>query len=286
MAISLGSSILILAGKVTAYSLTGSVALFSDAAESVVHLAATAFAAFSLWFASLPADANHPYGHGRIAYLSAGFEGALVLAAGVTVLYSGVISLIQGPVLAQLGLGLSIAGAVAVVNLIVGLSLLMVGRRHNSFILIANGKHVLTDVWTTVAAIIGLSLVMWTGLIWIDAVVALTLGLTIVGSGGMLLRRSLAGLMDEADASMVTGFHDALKEGVRRGLIADYHQMRCRQSNDRFWVEVHLLVPGDLTTREAHNRATEVEQLLEKVHPGQPVSVTTHIEPLDDKGDS
>jgi cation diffusion facilitator family transporter len=247
----------------------------------VVHLAATGFATFSLSYAARPPDVNHLYGHGRIAYLSAGFEGALVLAAGLAVIGSGAVSLLRGPQLQRLELGLAISGIVAAINLAVGVSLLVVGRRYHTFILIANGKHVLTDVWTTVAAIAGLGLVLWTGLTWIDGLVALVLGLVIVGSGGSLLRRSLAGLMDEVDQAFTGRLRDVLGGGVRDGVISDYHHLRCRQSDDQVWVDVHLLVPGELSTLEAHARATAIEQAMQRAFPELRLNVTTHIEPRD-----
>ncbi|MBI4718000.1 MAG: cation transporter [Planctomycetes bacterium] len=284
MTISLSSSFVILAGKLTAYALTHSAALFSDAAESVVHLAATGFATYSLWYASRPADAKHPYGHGRIAYLSAGFEGALVFAAALTVIYSGITALIRGPELQRLETGLVLAGAVAVVNLGVGLMLILIGRRHHAFILVANGKHVLTDVWTTAAAIVGLTLVVTTGLQWIDSVAAIVLGTVILGSGASLIRRALAGLMDEVDEALSQRFAEVLGQAVREGLIHDFHHLRCRQANDQIWLDVHLLVPGELQTVEAHARATKVEQRLESAFSGQRVWVTSHVEPADHVG--
>jgi cation diffusion facilitator family transporter len=280
MRISLLASVLMLAGKLTAYLLTNSAAMFADAAESVVHGVATGFAAFSLWYASRPADTSHPYGHGRIVYFSTGFEGALVLAASVAVMRSGVLGLIYTPQLSRLGLGLTIAGGLAGLNLILGLALIRTGRRHNALVLVANGKHVLSDFWTTAAAIVGLLLVKLTGRIWLDPVAALLIGAWIMWTGIGLLRQAVSGLMDRVDPQLAARLDAELAEAVRSGRIADYHEVRCRRLNDEVHIETHVLLPGDTPLQEAHHRATQVENRLRALLPGQRVHVVTHIEPL------
>jgi cation diffusion facilitator family transporter len=279
MAASLVASAVMLVGKMTAYMLTNSTAILSDAAESVVHGAATGFAAFGLWYASKPADTEHPYGHGRIAYFSAGFEGALVLAASIAVIYSGMVGLIQGSPLQNLGTGLIIASGLALVNLILGLTLIRTGRKHNAVILIANGRHVLTDVLTTAAAIVGVALVMLTGVQWLDPLAAIVIGLFIMVSGVSLVRQSVAGLMDKVDASLLEAVAATMKQQVASGLIADFHQLRCREINDAIWIDVHVLVPGDKPIFEAHADVTRAEQLVRASFPGKTVHIAPHIEP-------
>ena len=188
MGISLAVSLLMLAGKLTAYFLTGSAAILADASESVVHLAATGFAAYSLWYSMQPADDCHPYGHGRISFFSAGFEGALVFVASFAVIGSGLYELWRGPEVEKIGLGLAITICLAVINLALGITLVTVGRRNSSIVLVANGKHVLTDVYTTAAAIVGLALVLLTGRDILDPLSAILIGFLIMAGGFSLLR--------------------------------------------------------------------------------------------------
>lgn len=270
-----------LAGKLTAYFLTHSTAIFSDALESVVHGAATTLAAFSLWYAARPADTGHPYGHGRIAYFSAGFEGALVFAASVAVISSGVIGLIRGPQLRHLGVGLGIAGALAAINLVLGVALVRVGRRHNALILVANGKHVLSDMWTTAAAIVGVGLVMLTRIEWLDPVAALLIGGLIMASGVSLVRGSFGGLMDQVDPDVSRRLIDSLQEQAAAGSIAGFHQLRCRSLNDELWIDVHLLVPGELPMVEAHAAVSRLEESIRHRFPNDKVHITSHIEPAE-----
>jgi cation diffusion facilitator family transporter len=281
MNVSLLASIAMLAGKMSAYLLTGSIAILSDALESVVHGVATGLAAFSLWYAARPADANHPYGHGRIAYFSAGFEGALVLTTSIVVIYSGIRALIYGPQLKNLGPGLLIAGSLALINLALGLALIRVGRKHHSLILVANGTHVLSDMWTTVAAIAGVGLVMLTGVTHLDPVTAVLLGLYIMYTGATLIRQSVSGLMDELDPATSNRIIEALNTSVRDGLIAKFHQLKWRRINDEIWIDTHLLVPGELTTIQAHTRASEVESRIRSRFPEDRVHVLSHVEPED-----
>lgn len=281
MTASLLVSVLMLAGKLAAYFLTHSTALLSDAAESVVHGAATGFAAFSLWYARRPADAEHPYGHRRMAYFSAGFEGALVVAAAVAVIWSGVVGLIHGPELRNLGAGLAIAGLLALVNLVLGVSLIRVGRRFNALVLISNGKHVLADVLTTAAAIVGVGLVMLTGVAWLDPLAALFIGFSILVSGLALVRTSFGGLMDSVDPRLQDALVDALRAQADSGRIAGFHLLRCRRADDEIWADVHILLPGDLTMREAHRRVTAAEEAVRARFPRDTLRITTHLEPAD-----
>jgi len=281
MMVSVLCSFLMLAGKGAAYFLTNSSALLADVAESLVHGLATGFAAFSLWYGARPADACHPYGHGRIKYISIGFEGTLVFLAAVAVMASGVVGLIRGPELRHLGPGLGIAGALAAVNLALGLALVRVGRRHGSMVIIANGRHVLADVWTTAAAIVGLGLVLLTGVDVLDPIAALLIGGYILIAGASLIRKSVAGLMDELDPALSARILERLDHGLRDRLICGYHKLRCRQLDDEIWIDVHLLLDGTLSMIEAHDRATRLETAVNALFPGEVVHITTHLEPED-----
>ena len=274
-------AVVMLFGKLTAYFLTHSVALLADAAEDVVHGGATAFAAFSLWYAAVPADSRHPYGHGRIAYFSAGFEGALILAAAVAVVWTGITGLVHGTQLQHVGLGLAIAAVLVLINLMLGLTLIRVGRRHNALILVANGRHALADMWTTLAAIVGVALVRITGVPWLDPLAALVIGAWIMLNGVAMARRSFAGLMDSVDPKLAGLLTDCLQEQTNAGRIAGFHQLRCRRLNDEIWVDVHVLVPGDHAITDAHVRVTELEESIRRLFPNDRVNVTSHIEPAD-----
>lgn len=281
MRASVGVSVVMLVGKLWAYGITHSAAIFSDAAESVAHAGATGLAAFSMWFASRRPDANHPYGHGRIAYFSIGVEGALIFVAALGVIFSGIRGLIWGVELHNLGRGFAMVCALASVNVILGLSLIGVGKRHNSIILLGHGKHVLSDVWTTAAAAVGVGLVVVTGRTWLDPVTAMGIGCYILATGASLVRKAFGGLMDELDPAFSRRLVEGLEARVRDGLVLGFHQLRCRQLNDEIWVDVHLLVPGELTTLDAHARVSKVEDAIRQLFPDFKVRVTTHVEPAD-----
>lgn len=280
MAASLLVSLLMLAGKLTAFSLTGSTALLSDAAESVIHLAATAIAAASLWFAQQPADRGHPYGHGKIAFFSAGFEGALILAAALFIIVTGVVDLVRGPEVRRLDLGLLITGGLMLINLALGLTLVRVGKRHSALILVANGQHVLADMWTSLGVLVGVGIVWLTGLVWLDPLVAIAVGLNIVWTALALIRGAFGGLLDQASPADTEQLVAVLARAQTEGVIAAYHQLRHRQSSDALWVEVHMLLPGDMSMAEAHRRATSVEEAITRSFPGMTVHMTTHLEPM------
>jgi cation diffusion facilitator family transporter len=279
MLVSVLTSILMLVGKLVAYGVSHSYAILADAAESVVHGVATGLAAFSLWLAAQPPDRNHPYGHGRIAYFSAGFEGGLVFCAACAILLAAVVGLTRGTAHTNLGMGMAITGALATVNLALGTALVIIGRRHNSLIVESNGTHVLSDMWTSLAAIIGIGLVMLTGVGWLDPLVAIGMGLYVGWTGARLIRRAAAGLMDEITPDVTRMIVEELEKAVSGGRIAAFHQLRCRPVDDELWIDVHLLVPCALPITEAHARATAVEDTLRSRFVGRVVHVISHIEP-------
>jgi len=279
MGASLAVAVLMLAGKLTAYHITGSTAILSDALESVIHLFATGIAAFGLWYAAQPPDPAHPYGHGKIAYFSSAFEGVLILVAAVAIVALAVQALVAGPELEQLGVGLAITAALAAVNAALGGWLIHVGRKHNAIVLVANGQHVLTDMWTSLGVLVGVGLVWATGLVWLDPLVAIAVGLNILWTSGRLLARSYDGLMEKADAEATGRIAGVLDRAVGHKEISGWHQLRHRRVNDHVWVEVHLLFPSALSITEAHRHATAVEAEIRALFPKDRVSVTSHLEP-------
>ena len=278
MAASLVVAVVMLVGKLGAFSLTGSSAILSDALESVIHLVATGIAAFSLWYAARPADPRHPYGHGKVAYFSAGFEGALILVAAFIICVEAVAALVAGPELQRLGTGLLITAALAAINAALGWWLVRTGKRTGSVVLTANGHHVLTDMWTSLGVLVGVGLVWATGLGWLDPVVAILAGANIAYSAVTLMREAAAGLMDTADAADTAALTGALDRAVADGTIAGYHQLRHRRANDGAFAEVHLLFPDAIALADAHHHASEVEAALREALGGDAL-VTSHLEP-------
>ncbi|MES3629646.1 MAG: cation diffusion facilitator family transporter [Longimonas sp.] len=276
---SLSVAVLMLAGKSLAAWLTGSAAIFSDAIESAIHLVATGFAGFSLWYASTPPDQGHPYGHGKIAYFAAAFEGLLIAAAAVVIAWVAIEDLIRGPELQQLDAGLAIIATLTLVNGGLGWYLIRTGRKYNSLVLISNGQHVLTDMWTSLGVLVGVGLVRLTGVLWLDPVAALVVAANILWTAGTLLRRSLGGLMDRADTHTTYRVLEVLNAAVEDETVANYHQVRHRRSDDQLWVEYHLMFPGEMSVREAHARSHDVEAALHEEFPDDQVRVTAHLEP-------
>jgi cation diffusion facilitator family transporter len=280
MGLSVAAAVLMVVGKVIAYAMTGSSAIFADAAESLVHGFATGGAAFALWYADRPQDADHRYGHGKIVYLSAGFEGALILVAGVVTIAVSARSLLSPKPLASVGWGLAITGGLALLNVALGTALLLVGKRQRSLVLIANGKHVMADVWIGGGAVLGLGLAAWTGQRWIDPAVGLLVGLQILYSAGSLLRDAYHGLMDRADPQATAALERCLGAAVEAGRIVEFHELRHRASNDQAWVEVHLIFSKETCLDEAHDIATMIEsELVAALPDARNVFVTSHLEP-------
>lgn len=277
MNFSLAAAIVLLGAKVTAAVFTGSSAIYSDAAESVVHFLAVCFAAWALRLAHKPADETHHFGHDKVAFLSAGFEGAMISAAAMLIFYEAIRQMIFGVEIQNLGFGMAITGAAAAINLVLGLSLLSVGKRSNSPLLRANGLHVLTDVWSSVAVLVALVLYQHTGWVWWDPIAAMLAALNIQRVGYKLIRESLGGLLDEADPAMEKKIRDLLDvEVAKQGL--SYHNFRHRHSGRTHWVEFHLVFDDHLTVGEAHDAATAIESsVAAMLHPDG--RVISHLEP-------
>jgi cation diffusion facilitator family transporter len=279
IALSVVAAVLTIGMKAAAYLLTGSVGLFADALESGVNLLAAATAYFSLWYAARPADPNHTYGHEKIEFFSSGLEGVLVCVAGLGTAAYAVQHLVGPHELARLDLGVGITLAASAINFAVARVLLRVGRRHGSLVLEADGHHLMTDVITSLAVVAGLVLVRLSGVRELDAVVAFLVGLHIVGTGFMLVRRSFDGLMDHAlPAAEQAGLREAIRAALPGG--AEFHHLRTRQAGRRKFADFHLLVDGGMAVRDAHVVAHQVEERLHAAFPG--LEVTIHVEPVDE----
>jgi cation diffusion facilitator family transporter len=204
--------------KFTAYGWTNSTAILSDAAESIVHIMAVLFAAYSLRLSAKPADSQHPYGHAKVSFFSAGVEGTLILVAAGVIIFTAVMDWLSGLELRNLDLGVALTAAAALINAGLGWYLIRVGRRRRSIILEANGYHVLTDCWTSIGVIAGLALAWSTGWLILDPICAILVALNIIYSGVRLIQRSIGGLMDEADPVIHKKINDLLEEFKSRRL--------------------------------------------------------------------
>jgi cation diffusion facilitator family transporter len=283
MRLSLGVGLLMFVMKVGAYLLTGSAAILSDAAESVVHVAAVAFATYSLKLSYKPADENHLYGHTKIAFFSAGFEGAMIILAAVYIIYESIHKWLGGLQLENLGFGTMLTAAASAINGGLGAYLIWLGRRKNSLILTANGKHVLTDCWTSLAVLVGLSLVMVTKWLPFDPICGILMACNILYSGGVLVKSAWTGLMDTADPAVQKQLIDLLdRETSTHGI--SYHQLRHRNLGDSHWVDVHLVFPDNTSLANAHRTATEIEKVVESSLEPQ-AAMTTHLESASDHDD-
>ncbi|MDX2036858.1 MAG: cation diffusion facilitator family transporter [Isosphaeraceae bacterium] len=275
--LSLAVGVLMLLGKWIAYMLTGSHAILSDALESVVHVVATAFALVSIILNARPPDPKYPYGYGKITYFSAGFEGGLIALAALAIFYEAVQGLVFGLELERLDLGFAIIGAASFINLALGIYLIRTGKRLGSLVLVADGKHVLADSYTSFGVVGGVALVWITGLQWLDGVVALLLGLNILVTGYNLVREGFSGLMDRSDPELLETIVSALEAGRVDGWI-DIHQLRAWRSGDRAFVDFHLVVPPDWDVCRLHDTNDVCEELLETAL-GGPTELIIHFDP-------
>ena len=280
MELSLAFGVLMLVGKLTAYFMTGSAAILSDAAESVIHVVAVAFAAFSLRLSNKPAAPEFLYGYERIAFFSAGFEGAMIVLAAIFILYAAIGKWVAGLHLENLGAGTILVLAAGVLNAGLGWYLIRTGRRSNSLILEANGKHVLTDSVTSFGVVAGLGLVMLTKWRPFDPLVAIAVAVNILWTGGHLVWRSAVGLLDHSDPEVGREIRNKL-DTICGELGLQYHGVRFRTTGYRQIIEVHLLFPHAMAVGEAHLLATLLEERLPAAL-SVPAELFTHLESVED----
>jgi cation diffusion facilitator family transporter len=280
MWLSLFIGLLMLIGKVAAFLFTGSSAIFSDAAESVVHVVAVGFAVFSLWMSMRPAVPQFHYGFERITFFSAGFEGAMIVLAAASIIVTTTQKWRHGLTLDHLGNGVALVLAAGVLNAFLGWYLLRMGRRNHSLILEADGKHVLTDSWTSFGVVAGLGLVMTTGWKPFDPLIAYAVAANILWSGGRLMWTSMKGLLDYSDPKIGHQIRNRL-DLICEELRLQYHGVRFRTTGYRQIIEVHLLFPYTMGVGEAHRLATMLEERL-IIDLEVPAEVTTHLESLED----
>jgi len=277
--LSIAAAIATIALKAVAYLVTGSVGLLSDALESFVNLAGALMALWMLSLAARPPDANHAYGHGKAEYFSSGVEGGLILIAAISIAVTAVERLLNPRPLEQVGLGLGVSVVASAINLGVSLVLMRAARQYDSITLKANAHHLMTDVWTSAGVLLGVGLVVLTGWLWLDPLVALAVAANIVWTGTRIVHSSVQGLMDVA---LPAEEQEKIKS-VLDGYVSeevDYHALRTRQAGPRRFVSVHILVPGAWSVMQGHELVERIEADLRAALPL--LSVLTHLEPLED----
>lgn len=277
--LSIAASIATIVLKTLAYFLTGSVGLLSDALESGVNLAAAIMALIALGVAERPPDEEHLYGHTKAEYFSSGIEGALIIFAAITIIASAIPRLITPAPLESVGLGLIISSAASLINFFVSRVLVREGKKRNSIALEADGKHLFTDVITSIGVIIGIALVALTGWDRLDPIIALLVAANIIWSGVQLVRRSALGLMDTAlPKDQLSIVNSALGKYASDGI--QFHAMRTRQSGGRNFISFHVLVPGDWSVNKGHALLEKIEADVRQALPQS--TLFTHLESLDD----
>ncbi len=265
--------------KIGAFFVTGSSAALSDSMESVVHFFAVGFVVYGYYLSLKPADEDHHYGHERIEFLSVGAEGAIIIVAGLTIVYYAIQSMITGITIINLDTGIYMLVAAALINLVLGTYVLRTGRRHKNMIAVSNGKHTLTDVWTSAGVVLALLIIHYTGRLFIDIIISLSIAAYISWEAWKLLTFSVRGIMDtrnpDTDASIRRVLDDELP-----GSILGWHHLRHRTSGNTTWIELHLVFSDAITLKEAHNDATRLERRMMDALDHDAV-ITMHLEPFE-----
>jgi cation diffusion facilitator family transporter len=278
--------VVLLAIKFIAYYKTGSAAIFSDAMESIVNVLAAGFAVYAIFYAHRPADREHPYGHGKIEFMSAGFEGGMIFVAALVIFYHAIEAMLRRTTVAEVGVGLALMGAAMLVNGAMGLYLIRLGRKHNALTLEADGKHLFSDAVTSAATIVALTIVkLSNGRLWIvDPIIAIAIAIYITYMAVGLMRSGAAGLLDqqdlEDDALLMRILDSHLAPSGKHPQICSYHKLRHRHSGRYHWVDFHIMVPPALTIDQGHAIASAIEYEIEQAL-GEG-NATAHVEPCVD----
>lgn len=275
--ISLLVSVASLCLKLSGFWITSSTTALSDAAESVIHVLAVSFVYYGLLLSTKPADEKHLYGHERVEFLSVGIEGAVIILAGITIIYQSVDNYLFGHNLKELMSGVYLIGSAGLINLALGSYLIKVGKREDNMIVISNGKHTLTDVWTSAGAVATLLIIKFTDFILLDSIVAGVLALYIMYEGFKLLKYSVDGLMDSRNPEVDKAIRQILSEPLP-GAMINVHNLRHRTTGSTTWIEFHAIFQKGVSLRAAHDDATLLEkELINAVK--DDVIVTIHLEP-------
>jgi len=256
-------AVLLFSIKIFAFFLTNSVAILTDALESIANVGAGFIGLFSLYIAAQPKDQNHPYGHGKAEFLSAGVEGSLITIAGAIIVYQSVRNIIYPQPIHRLDLGMLLIASTAAANFVMGAVSIYRGKKNNSLALVASGRHLQSDTWSTVGIIVGLILIYFTGLRWLDSVVALIFAVIIMVTGYRIVRKSIAGIMDEADLVLLQKMVDVLNRDRQENWV-DLHNLRVIKYGGQLHVDCHLTVPWYLNVHEAHSEIDKLGVLIKQ----------------------
>ena len=260
--------------KIIAWYLTHSVAILTDALESIVNVIASFIGLYSLYVSARPRDADHPYGHGKAEFLSAAIEGTLITVAGFIIIYEAINNLLHPHSIQQLDYGILLIAVTAIVNYIAGSYCVKTGKKNNSLALIASGKHLQSDTWSTIGIIGGLALIYFTHLSWIDSTVAIIFAFIIIFTGYKIVRSSIAGIMDEADETLLKKLVSSLNQQRSPNWI-DLHNLRIIKYGGTLHLDCHLTVPWYLNVHEAHNEIDALSNLVKKEY-GESVELFVH----------
>lgn len=263
-----------LAIKIIAWLITNSVAILTDALESIVNVAAGLFGVYSLFISAKPKDTDHPYGHGKIEFISAAIEGTLITVAGLFIIYEAVVHLTNPQSIYKLDYGILLIAFTALINFIAGTICVRTGKKNNSLVLIASGRHLSSDAYTSLGIITGLLLLYFTGLRWIDSVVAFIFAIVIIVTGYRIIRSSVAGIMDEADEMLLNKVVESLNEN-RSVNWMDLHNLRIIKYGPTLHLDCHLTVPWYFNVNEAHKEVDTLSGLVRKNY-GESVELFVH----------
>jgi cation diffusion facilitator family transporter len=272
-----GVSIVLLFVKIFAYYLTNSVAILTDALESVVNVVAGFFGLYSLQLSAKPKDADHPYGHGKIEFISAAVEGVMISFAAMFILFESIRNLIFPVGLQQLDKGIFLVSATGAINYIMGRLCVRTGKKNNSLALLASGKHLISDTYTTVGILVGLALLYFTPMPWLDSAVAILFGCIIFYTGFRIVRSSVAGIMDERDNDLLTKMIAAMDNERSKNWI-DIHNIRIIKYGPTLHIDCHLTVPWYLNVHEAHEEIDKLAALVRKEF-GDAIELFVHSDP-------
>ena len=267
--------------KLLAWHLTDSVGLFSDALESCVNLVAAIMALVMITLAEKPPDKEHEFGHNKAEYFSSAIEGGLIVLAAFSIIWSAVPRILHPQPLENLGIGLLVAVGASMINLVASIILVKNGKKHSSITLEADGKHLMTDVMTSGGVLLGIVLIKLTGWLILDGIVAIGVAINIIWTGYQLIRRSASGLLDTAVSKGETDKINQVLEKYKEQNIK-FHSMMTRQSGQRKFILVHLLMPGIWNIHQGHNLAEQIEKDIRMLFPNAQTTVFTHLEPIED----
>jgi len=277
MWVTLSLSFALMAVKFLAYFLTHSNAILTDALESIINVLAGSFALFSIYYASKPKDEDHPYGHGKIEFMSAGFEGGLIFIAGAYMIWKAVNGFFHTSEIHSLDIGIYLSALAGTANFLIGKFLITRGKKFDSVLMIADGKHLISDTVSSVGVILGLIIIYFTHLFWLDNLLALVFGAFIFLTGYKLIKQSVTGLLDETDYEKVDYIISMLNKN-RRDKWIDIHNLRVLKYGSNLHVDCHITLPWYDTLEESHNEVSMVETLLKK-DLGSDVEFFIHSDP-------